>query len=129
MASDHGFWDLLTGDEQRVLADLGPDKKYPPGTTMCVEGDSSTHVFILLDGWVKILAVTDDGRENVLALCGGGDIAGEIAGDTTGHRNATMRTIDTVHALVVGHDQFSSFLDSHPEARPRLPARDDPALE
>ena len=83
---------------------------------MCVEGDSSTHVFILLDGWVKILSVTDDGRENVLALCGGSDIAGEIAGDTTGHRNATMRAIDTVHALVVGHDQFSSFLDSHPRA-------------
>jgi CRP/FNR family transcriptional regulator, cyclic AMP receptor protein len=116
MASDHGFWNLLTGDEQRVLARLGLDKKYPPGTTMCVEGDSTTQVFILLDGWVKILSAADDGRENVLALCGGGDIAGEIAGDTTGHRNATMRSIDNVRALVMGHDQFSSFLESHPRA-------------
>ncbi len=116
MASDHGFWDLLTRDEQRVLADLGRDAKYLPGETLCVEGDPSTHVFIVLDGWVKILSVTDDGRENVLALCGGGDIAGETAGVSTGYRNAGMQAIGTVHALIVGYDRFSSFLDGHPGA-------------
>jgi CRP/FNR family transcriptional regulator, cyclic AMP receptor protein len=108
-----GFWDLLTRDEQRVLADLGQDRKYLPGTTLCVEGDAATHVFILMNGWVKILSVTGDGRENVLAVLGGGDLAGETAGETTGLRNATMRAIDTVHALIVDHDRFSSFLDSH----------------
>ena len=113
MGSAHGFWELLTGDEQRDLMALGRDKKYPPGTTLCVEGDPATHVFVLLDGWVKILSVTDDGHENVLALLGGGDIAGETAGATTGYRNATMQAIGTVHALIVGYDGFSSFLDSH----------------
>ncbi len=116
MASDHGFWDLLTRDEQRALADLGRDAKYLPGETLCVEGDPSTHVFIVLDGWVKILSVTDDGRENVLALCGGGDIAGETAGVSTGYRNAGMQAIGTVHTLIVGYDRFSSFLDGHPGA-------------
>jgi CRP/FNR family transcriptional regulator, cyclic AMP receptor protein len=114
MGSDHGFWALLTRDEQRALVALGRDKKYQPGATMCVEGDPATHVFVLLDGWVKILSVTDDGRENVLALRGGGDIVGEIAGETTGHRNATIQAIDTVHVLIVGYDRFSSFLDTHP---------------
>ena len=113
IASVHGFWELLTGDEQRDLMALGRDKKYPPGTTLCVEGDPATHVFVLLDGWVKILSVTDDGHENVLALLGGGDIAGETAGATTGHRNATMQAIGTVHALIVGYDRFGSFLDTH----------------
>jgi CRP/FNR family transcriptional regulator, cyclic AMP receptor protein len=108
-----GFWDLLTRDEQRVLADLGQDREYPPGTTLCVEGDAATHVFILMNGWVKILSVASDGRESVLALLGSGDLAGETAGETTGRRNATMRAIDTVHALIVGFDGFSSFLDSH----------------
>ena len=111
-----GFWDLLTRDEQRALAALGRDAEYRPGTVLCAEGDAATDVFILVDGWVKILSVTGDGRENVLALLGGGDIAGETAGETSGHRNATMRAIGTVHALVVGYDRFSSFLDSHPRA-------------
>jgi CRP/FNR family transcriptional regulator, cyclic AMP receptor protein len=80
---------------------------------MCVEGDPSTHVFILLSGWVKILSVTNDGRETVLALRGAGDLVGETAGETTGHRNATIRTIAAAHALIVGFNQFSSFLDTH----------------
>ena len=113
MGSARGFWELLTGDEQRDLMALGRDKRYPPGMTLCVEGDPATHVFVLLDGWVKILSVTEDGHENVLALLGGGDIAGETAGATSGYRNATMQAIGTVHALIVGYDGFSSFLDTH----------------
>lgn len=116
MGSARGFWQLLTGDEQRDLMALGRDTEYPPDTTLCIEGDPATHVFVLLDGWVKILWVTDDGHENVLALLGGGDIAGETAGATTGHRNATVQAIGTVHALVVNYDRFNSFLDSHPGA-------------
>jgi glycogen debranching enzyme GlgX len=116
MGSDQRFWDLLTRDEQDALAAMGRDRKYPPGATLCVQGDPATHVFVLVDGWVKILSVTDDGREHVLALRGDGDIVGETAGETTGQRNATMKAIGNVHALIVGYDRFSSFLDSHPGA-------------
>jgi CRP-like cAMP-binding protein len=80
---------------------------------MCVEGDPATHVYVLVTGWVKILAVTSDGHERVLALRGHGDLIGEVAGDTTGHRTATVQAVDTVRALIVGHDRFTSFLDSH----------------
>jgi CRP-like cAMP-binding protein len=83
---------------------------------MCSEGEPTTHVFILVTGWVKVLAVTSDGRELMLALRGQGDIIGEIAGLTTGHRNATVRAVDTVRALIVRYDRFGAFLDSHPRA-------------
>jgi CRP-like cAMP-binding protein len=108
-----GFWDLLPVEEQRVLWSLGRDKEYPPGTPLCVEGDPATHVFILLDGWVKVLSVTEDGRESTVALRSAGDIVGDIAGETTGQRNATVQAMVTVRALIVGYDRFSSFLDTH----------------
>jgi CRP/FNR family transcriptional regulator, cyclic AMP receptor protein len=111
-----GFWDLLTHGEQQALAALGQDAEYRPGMVLCAEGDAATEVFVLLDGWVKVLSVTGDGRENVLALLGGGDVAGETAGETSGRRNATMRAVGTVRALIVDHGKFSSFLDSHPGA-------------
>jgi CRP-like cAMP-binding protein len=111
---DRGFWDLLPHEEQRVLWSLGRDREYPPGATLCVEGDPATHVFILLHGWVKVLSAGDDGREPILALRGAGDIVGEVAGQTTGVRNATMQAIVAVRALIVGYDRFSSFLDTHP---------------
>src|ERR1700739_251620 len=49
----HGFWDLLTHEERRVLLSLGRERDYSPGMALCVEGEPATHVFILLDGWVK----------------------------------------------------------------------------
>jgi CRP/FNR family cyclic AMP-dependent transcriptional regulator len=112
VGDDRGFWDLLTRDEQSALWSVGRDKEYPPGATLCVEGDPATHVFILLDGWVKILSAAEYGHEPTLALRGAGDIVGEVAGQTTGRRNATMLAIGTVQALIVGYDRFSSFLDS-----------------
>lgn len=83
---------------------------------MCVEGDPASHVFVLMNGWVKILSVTDDGHEMILAVRGDGDTVGETAGETTGHRNATMKAIGTVHALIISYDRFSAFLDTHPRA-------------
>jgi CRP/FNR family transcriptional regulator, cyclic AMP receptor protein len=116
MGSGQGFWGRLTPDEQRVLLALGREKRYSRGATLCIEGDPTTHVFVLVDGWVRIFSTTETGRENVLDLRGDGDVVGETAGETTGHRNATIRAIGTVHALIVSYDRFSSFLDTHPGA-------------
>ena len=107
------FWALLTDDERGVLSDLGRITVFPPGAVMCVEGEPVTHVFVLVDGWVKIQSVTSDGRELVLALRGQGDVIGELAGETTGYRTASVQAIGTVRALIVGFEKFSSFLDSH----------------
>jgi len=62
---------------------------------------------------VKVLSVTIQGQELVLALRGPGDIVGEVAGEATGYRTATVQATGTVRTLIVGHDKFSSFLDSY----------------
>ncbi len=108
-----GFWALLTDEERGVLSALGRSTVFPPGAVMCVEGDPATHVFVLVDGWVKILGVTIDGHEMVLALRGRGDTVGEMAGETTGYRTATVQAVGTVRALIVAYEKFSSFLDAH----------------
>ena len=108
-----GFWALLTDEERAVLSALGRITVFPPGAVMCVEGDPATHVFVLVDGWVKILGVTIDGHEMVLALRGRGDTVGEVAGETTGYRTATVQAVGTVRALIVAYEKFSSFLDAH----------------
>jgi CRP/FNR family cyclic AMP-dependent transcriptional regulator len=111
--SAQGFWALLAAAEQAVLSGLGRVAVFPPGTVMCVEGEPATHVFVLVEGWVKIRSVTSDGHELVLALRGQGDVIGELAGETAGYRTATVQAIGTVRSLIVGYEKFSSFLDSH----------------
>src|ERR1700683_2272166 len=117
-SSAKGFWGLLSDAEKRELSDIGLPRIYPPGATMCVEGDPATHVFVLVDGQVKILSATNDGQRLMLALRGDGDIVGESAGATTDRKNATIQAIDTVQALIVNYRKFSSFRHSTPRADP-----------
>ena len=51
------------------------------GTPLCMEGDPSTHLLVLLAGWAKVISSTVEGHEMVLALRGPGDVIGELAGD------------------------------------------------
>jgi CRP/FNR family cyclic AMP-dependent transcriptional regulator len=110
------FWHLLTDPEQSELAGLGRPSTFPPGSTMCIEGEPATHVFVVTAGWVKISSVTSEGTELLLALRGQGDIVGEFAVEANGHRTATLRAADTVHSLIIPYERFTSFLDSHPGA-------------
>ena len=111
-----GFWGLLTAPERALLASAGRTSVFPPGATMCVQGDPATHLFILTSGWVKVVSVSRGGQECVLALRGNGEVVGELAGEVTGYRTATIYAIGRVHSVVVPHDRFSAFLDEHPPA-------------
>ena len=81
-----------------------------------MQGDPSTHLFILQSGWVKIITVTREGKEVLEALRREGEVIGEIAGQVTGFRTATVQALGPVRALVIGAGQFGNFLDDHPLA-------------
>lgn len=110
------FWPLLGSGEQAALATLGRPHRSSAGATLCLEGEPSTHVFILISGWVKVVSASDEGRELLLALRGPGDIVGEIAGEVTGYRTATVRAAGPLQSLIIAANRFERFLDQHPVA-------------
>ena len=111
--SAKGFWALLTDDEQRVLSDIGLTRIFAPGATMCTEGDPATHVFVLVDGRVKILSATNDGQRPCSRCAARVTSLGKSRARPPGTGTATVQAIDTVRALIVGYGKFNSFLDSH----------------
>lgn len=111
-----GFWTSLSDGERAALSARGRESAFARGTPLCMEGDPSTHVLVLLTGWVKVLSSTMEGHEIVLALRGPGDVIGELASDLGGYRTATVRALLRVEALIVGADRFNAFLDAHPGA-------------
>ena len=113
-ASD--FLGLLAGRDREALLAASRPQAFKSGTTLCMQGEPSTHVFILVSGWVKVITVTRDGREMLVGLRSAGDIVGEIAGQVTGYRTATIQAIGAAQALIVGTRQFGEFLDAHPGA-------------
>jgi len=111
-----GFWRLLNDADRGALTAAARFRVFPAGMVLCMEGEPTTHVFVLLSGWVKVTTVTRDGREVLEALRGEGEAIGEIAGQVTGYRTATVQAIGPVRALIVGARQFGDFLDHHPAA-------------
>lgn len=116
MTGRGGFWELLSDSERAALSAIGRDAVFARDATICVEGDPATHLYVLLAGWVKVFSVTRDGQELLVALRGQGEFVGEVAGEATGYRTATVRTGSMVRSLIVGHERFSSFLDAYPGA-------------
>lgn len=112
---ESGFWGMLGDSDREALKAAARLRVFPDKGMLCLEGDATTHVFILLKGWVKIITSAGDGRERLASLRGDGDIVGDIA-RVTGYRTATVQAIGTVRTLIVGAEQFGLFLDSHANA-------------
>jgi len=110
------FWGLLSEGDRKDLIAAARSRTFPSGGILCLQGEPTTHVFILQSGWVKIITVTHDGREALEALRRGGEVVGEMAGHLAGYRTATMQALGTVRALLIGAEQFGDFLDLHPFA-------------
>jgi CRP-like cAMP-binding protein len=111
-----GFWHQLSVGDQNRLTAAGHIGTYAPGATICRQGEPATFLFVLIGGWVKVVEVSRDGGEAVLALRGDGDVVGEFAGETDGHRTATMYALDDVEAVLIQHQRFSAYLDACPPA-------------
>jgi CRP-like cAMP-binding protein len=111
-----GFWGQLGAAEHEALIAVARTRIFPAGSVLCTEGEPTTHVFVLISGWVKCITVTHDGREILEALRSEGDVIGEIAGQITGYRTATVQAVGAVDALIAGTKQFGDFLDAHPVA-------------
>jgi CRP/FNR family transcriptional regulator, cyclic AMP receptor protein len=111
--SGEGFWHLLSDTDRAALHGLGRIVTFVPGARICVVGEPATNVFVLVDGWAKILFMTSDGRQLVLALRGQGDTVGELSGETDGYRTATVQAVGEVRSLAIPHARFSAFLDSN----------------
>ena len=110
------FWGQLPEREKELLQTAGRTCVFPPGATVCAQGDPATHVFVLVSGWVKVVAVAGGGQQTVLALRGNGDVVGEVAGEVTGYRTATVKAIGRVRSIVLPHTRFAAFLDANPAA-------------
>ena len=61
-----------------TLVGLATWHEYAPGAVIFLEGDSSTGLYSVHSGWVKVVKFSLDGREQVLRYFGPGEVFNEI---------------------------------------------------
>lgn len=102
---EHFLGALPEGDRAHLMA-VGHRRVVRRGTTLFSEGDRADAVHLLLAGRVKVVAVSADGRESLLAIRGPGDLVGELSVIDGAPRSAAAVALDDVEVLVVGRGEF-----------------------
>jgi CRP-like cAMP-binding protein len=84
------------------------------------EGDTGDRLFIVLDGKIKISRSAADGRENLLAVLGPGEMFGELSLFDPGPRTATATAITDSALASLDHDDLRPLLLAQPTVAVQL---------
>ncbi|GAA2136694.1 hypothetical protein GCM10009802_45600 [Streptomyces synnematoformans] len=102
--------------DQTALLALGSTRSYAPHERLLTEGERSTHLLVILDGWCTVWLDTERGGRLILGLRTDGELIGEMAALDGGRRSASVSTLGPVTGLVVPADRFRGFLSARPHA-------------
>lgn len=78
--------------------------------------DPGTHLYLVLEGAVKIALPGEFGQEALVAIMRPGDFFGELALFDRSPRSATAVALDDTRAALLAGDDFIAFLERHPSA-------------
>jgi CRP/FNR family cyclic AMP-dependent transcriptional regulator len=84
------------------------------GEVLFREGDSGDKLFIVTEGKVKLGKSSSDGRENLLAILGPGQMFGELSLFDPGPRSATVTAVTDCVMQGLSHDELLEWLTGRP---------------
>ncbi|MBO9522612.1 MAG: Crp/Fnr family transcriptional regulator [Nocardioidaceae bacterium] len=85
------------------------------GEVLFHEGDSGDKLYLVTDGKVKLGRTSSDGRENLLAILGPGQMFGELSLFDPGPRSATVTAVTETSLLTLSHDDLIRWLEGRPK--------------
>ncbi len=84
------------------------------GEVLFEEGEPGNRLYIITEGKVKLGHTSTDGRENLLAVLGPGEIIGELTLFDPGPRSTTATAVSPVTLLHLDHADLNAILDTNP---------------
>ena len=106
-----GLDDEATTALRNSLAEI----KLRRGDVLFHEGDSGDRLYVVLDGKVKLGRSSADGRENLLAIMGPGQMFGELSLFDPGPRSATVTAVTDATFASLSHEDLLRWLDGRPQ--------------
>ena len=97
--------------------------KIAKGGILFKEGDEGEHVYVIVDGKLKLGTSSGDGRENLLSILGPGEMFGELSLFDPGPRTSTATAVTDAKLLSLSHEKLIPWLKGNPEVSLQLLAR------
>lgn len=106
----------LSEDELADLAGRIRPRTFRRAEVIFRKDDPGTHLYLVLEGAVKIALPGEFGQEALVAIMRPGDFFGELALFDRSPRSATAVALDDTRAALLAGDDFIAFLERHPTA-------------
>jgi CRP/FNR family transcriptional regulator len=110
----------LDDEAAAALRSCMNEVKVARGRTLFNEGDPGDRLYVVTEGKIKLGRTAADGRENLLAILGPGEMFGELSLFDPGPRTATATAVTDTSVLGLGHDELEPWLTGRPEVAAQL---------
>ena len=88
--------------------------KIAKGSILFAEGDEGDHLYVIVEGKVKLGTSSGDGRENLLSILGPGEMFGELSLFDPNPRTSTATAVTDAKLLSLGQAKLIPWLADHP---------------
>jgi CRP-like cAMP-binding protein len=108
------LFSALDDEAATALRSSMDDSRLRRGEVLFREGDEGDQLYIVTEGKVKLGRTSADGRENLLAILGPGQMFGELSLFDPGPRSATVTAVTDTTFSSLSHADLLRWLDGRP---------------
>jgi CRP/FNR family transcriptional regulator len=109
---------LMQGLDSTSLARLAHSairRAYAPGSVIFLEGDAAPALYYVDSGWVKVVKMSTDGREQILYFMGPGELFGGIGIFVSRPAPATAIALEAAELWVLPSESIRQVLKTNPD--------------
>ena len=106
---------------QALLAQMN-SSRLERGDILFREGDQGDTLYVIGEGKVKLGRTSADGRENLIAILGPGEMFGELSLFDPGPRTMTATAVAETQLMGLGNDSLTALVTGRPEVAKALMA-------
>lgn len=107
------FSDLDSAALQRV-AQSAVRRAYDAGQVILIEGEPCTGLYVVESGWLKVVKIGLDGREQVLQMLRAGEVFNAISVFTDAPNQASVSALETSVVWMIQREVLMKLMDEHP---------------
>lgn len=104
----------LDDDAAQTLLGSMVKSRMERGDVLFHEGDQGDKLYVIGEGKIKLGRTSADGRENLLAILGPGEMFGELSLFDPGPRTATASAIAETQIFGLSNEQLQQFITARP---------------
>ncbi len=113
---------IVTEEERPLLETIGQIVRYPQGSILFGQGETTDFALLIRKGYVKVkqVSMVRGSEESMVAVRGPGETVGELAAMDGGPRSASVYAAVDVEALYLSRKGWLGFLHQNPRSMEAL---------